>query len=88
MSHAIIQTGGKQYLVVPGQTLLVERLTVDEKKSVDFTDILSGKTVTAEIVADRRGPKVDVRKFKSKVRYLRRHGHRQDLTQIRIEKVA
>jgi len=88
MSHAVIQTGGKQYLVAEGQTILVEKVVTDDTKSVNFPDLLSGKTVTATVVADTRGPKVDVRKFKSKVRYLRRHGHRQQLTQIRIEKVA
>lgn len=88
MSHAVIQTGGKQYLVAEGQTILVEKVVADDKQSISFPDLLSGKTVTAVVVAERRAPKIDVRKFKSKVRYLRRHGHRQQLTQIRIEKVS
>ncbi len=87
MSVAVILTGGKQYLVHPGETLLVERLAVEPEAVVDFPDILHGKTVKATLVSHDRAKKVRVVKFKSKVRYLRRQGHRQANSLIRIESI-
>jgi large subunit ribosomal protein L21 len=98
MSYAVIKTGGKQYRVQEGQTLLVERLTGEEGSSLELqpllvagdgdavfdADGLSSAVVKAEIVAHERGPKLRVFKFKPKRGYRRRTGHRQDLTRIRI----
>jgi large subunit ribosomal protein L21 len=92
MSYAIIKTGGKQYRVEEGQTLLVERLRGDVGDPVDVQTLLSvgeggpadGGAVRAEVVAHERGPKLRVVKFKPKRGYKRRTGHRQDLTRIRI----
>lgn len=88
MSHAIITTGGKQYLVQAGDTVLVERLSAKLDETVDFEDALNGKKVSATLIAEVRAPKIDVRKFKSKVRYLRRKGHRQSMVKLRIEKIS
>lgn len=84
---AIIQTGGKQYLVKPGQTLRVEKLTADTK-AVEFKDLLHAKTVKATIVSEGRAKKVRILKFKPKTRYMRRKGHRQSYTELKIEKIA
>jgi large subunit ribosomal protein L21 len=98
MSYAVIKTGGKQYRVQEGQTLLVERLTDDVGATVELAPLLVagdgdpvfdadglGKaTVKAEIVGHERGPKLRVFKFKPKRGYKRRTGHRQELTRIRI----
>ncbi len=98
MSYAIVKTGGKQYRVSEGQTLLVERLREDVGATVELQplllagdgdalfegDGLSGASVRAEIVAHERGPKLRVFKFKPKRGYKRRTGHRQELTRIRI----
>ena len=98
MSYAVIKTGGKQYRVQEGQTLLVERLTGEEGARLELQtllvagdgdavfdgDGLSKAVVRAEIVAHERGPKLRVFKFKPKRGYRRRTGHRQDLTRIRI----
>jgi large subunit ribosomal protein L21 len=96
--YAIVKTGGKQYRVEQGQSLLVERLPVDEGKSltldpllyvdgskiVDQVDGLSGVKVEATVVGHERGPKLRVVKFKPKRGYKRRTGHRQELTRIEV----
>src|SRR6185312_4605318 len=103
MAYAVIKTGGKQYRVEEGTTLLVERLPDDVGASVKLTPLLLagdgsepkfdaeaiGKaTVSAEIVAHERGPKLRVFKFKPKRGYKRRTGHRQELTRIRITSIG
>jgi large subunit ribosomal protein L21 len=95
--YAIIKTGGKQYRVEQGQTLLVERLPDAEGATVDLRpllivdgetlrdgDELSSVAVQAKIVAHERGPKLRIVKFKPKRGYKRRNGHRQELTRIEI----
>ena len=100
MTYAIVKTGGKQYRVERGQTLLVERLAVadgedlalepllfvDGSSVVDGED-LSGVSISARVVAHERGPKLRVVKFKPKRGYKRRTGHRQNLTRIEITEV-
>jgi large subunit ribosomal protein L21 len=102
MSYAVIKTGGKQYRVQEGQTLLVERLSGDVGSTVDLQpllvagdgdpvfdgDGLASASVRAEVVAHERGPKLRVFKFKPKRGYRRRTGHRQELTRIRITGIA
>ena len=102
MSYAVIKTGGKQYRVEEGQTLLVERLADDVGATVELApllvagdgdavfdaDGLEKATVRAEIVGHERGPKLRVFKFKPKRGYRRRTGHRQELTRIRITGIA
>jgi large subunit ribosomal protein L21 len=95
--YAIIKTGGKQYRVQEGESLLVERLPADDGASValepllfvDGGDVVDGEdlaniTVEARVVAHERGPKLRIVKFKPKRGYKRRTGHRQDLTRIQI----
>jgi large subunit ribosomal protein L21 len=95
MSYAIVKTGGKQYRVEEGQTLLVERLPGDPGSSVDLETLLTvgddpvdGGAVAAEIVGHERGPKLRVVKFKPKRGYKRRTGHRQELTRVRITSIG
>lgn len=102
MSYAVIKTGGKQYRVIEGQTLLVERLADDVGATValeplllagDGTDAvfegdkLAKAKVQAEIIGHERGPKLRVFKFKPKRGYKRRTGHRQELTRIKITSI-
>jgi large subunit ribosomal protein L21 len=93
--YAIVKTGGKQYRVERGQSLLVERLPVDEGKTCalepllvvdgdELVDKSSKVRVEARVVAHERGPKLRVVKFKPKRGYRRRTGHRQQLTRIEI----
>src|SRR3954453_4883523 len=91
MAYAIVKTGGKQYRVEEGQTLLVERLRADAGDSVDLEtpvtvgdDLPDGGAVSAEIVGHERGPKLRVVKFKPKRGYKRRNGHRQELTRLEV----
>src|SRR3954471_14259624 len=103
MSYAVIKTGGKQYRVIEGQTLLIERLPDDVGATVALqplllagdgddpvfeADGLASASVQAEIVAHERGPKLRVFKFKPKRGYKRRTGHRQELTRIRITQIG
>ena len=97
MTYAIVKTGGKQYRVEEGQTLLVERLREDEgakvaldpllyrddKQLLDGAD-LSKVKVEAKVVGHERGPKIRVLKYKPKRGYKRRTGHRQELTRLEI----
>ncbi len=95
--YAIVKTGGKQYRVSEGQTLLVERLPAGDGETVELQplllvdggdvidgDQLSKVTVSARIVAHERGPKLRIVKFKPKRGYKRRNGHRQELTRIEV----
>ena len=101
-TYAVIRTGGKQYRVTEGQTLLVERLAGDAGTKVDLEPLLvaGGKDpvfdaaglarakVQCEIVGHERGPKLRVVKFKPKRGYKRRTGHRQELTRIRVTSIT
>ncbi len=96
-TYAIIRTGGKQYRVEQGQTLVVERLPVGDGDSialepllfVDGSDVVDGEglvgvSVQARVVAHERGPKLRIVKFRPKRGYKRRNGHRQELTRIEV----
>jgi large subunit ribosomal protein L21 len=96
--YAIVKTGGKQYRVEEGQSLLVERLPEEDGASVSLRPLLyvDGSTVLdsgdelgqvnieARILAHERGPKLRIVKFKPKRGYKRRNGHRQELTRIEV----
>jgi large subunit ribosomal protein L21 len=96
---AVIATGGKQYRVAPGQVIKVERLDKRKGAAVEFTHVLlvskdgevtvepkalAGARVTGEVVAERKGAKVLVVKFKRRKNYRRHRGHRQTMTTVRI----
>jgi len=101
MAYAIVKTGGKQYRVEEGQTLLVERLPEDEGATVDLQPLLFRSTdtifdadglkkvsVKARIVGHERGEKLRVFKFKPKRGYKRTTGHRQELTRLEITEIT
>ncbi len=97
-TYAVVRTGGKQYRVEEGSTLLVERLAADEGATVDLEPLLyasgdrslfsnadlGGVRVHATVVGHERGPKLRVFKFKPKRGYKRTAGHRQELTRLRV----
>ena len=101
---AVIQTGGKQYLVREGQQLKIEKLIGEPESTVSFDALLvaeddgskvsvgaptvSGSKVEAKIVEHGKGPKIDIIKYKQKSRYTRHTGHRQLFTKVMITKVA
>jgi len=95
--YAIVKTGGKQYRVERGQTLLVERLPAETGANVALEPILYRSEdavfdtaglkkvkVTAKVISHERGEKLRVFKFKPKRGYKRRTGHRQELTRIEV----
>jgi len=99
--YAIVKSGGKQYRVEQGQTLLVERLPEAEGATVALEPLLyrseeaifdakglARVEVAAKVIAHERGPKLRVFKFKPKRGYKRRTGHRQDLTRIEVTKIG
>ncbi len=103
MDYAIVETGGKQYTVRPGDTLQVEKLPYaqDDVLELDRVLLLStdgvvkvgqpvveGASVRAEVVGNGKSRKITVLKFKPKVRYKRKTGHRQPYTELRITEIV
>jgi large subunit ribosomal protein L21 len=99
--YAIVKTGGKQYRVEQGQTLLIERLPEPEGATVALEPLLyrsedavfdakglAGVEVAAKILSHERGEKLRVFKFKPKRGYKLRTGHRQELTRIEVTKIG
>jgi large subunit ribosomal protein L21 len=91
--HAILETGGKQYRVVPGDVIRVEKIEGEIGSEVElpvkaaFTDegqLVTGGTVKGTIVTGGRGDKIIVFKFKRKKQYKKTIGHRQSFTDVKI----
>ena len=99
--YAIVKTGGKQYKVAVGDVVEVEKVSGGPGETVplpallvvDGADVtsdaaaLAGVTVSGEVVAHSKGPKIDILKYKNKTGYKRRLGHRQRLTQVRVTSI-
>jgi large subunit ribosomal protein L21 len=99
MSYAIIHVGGKQYRVREGERLLVDRLALEDGATFTPTVLLtggdgepqiapSGAVVTAKVVAQAKGPKIRIGKYKQRTGYKRHTGFRASLTQIQIESIG
>lgn len=101
--YAVIQTGGKQYRAEPGQTLWVEKLAGNAGDKVSFDQVLlvandgkvsvgkptvAGAKVNASIVEQGLGEKLVVFKFRRRKNYVRRNGHRQELTAVKIDTIV
>ncbi len=96
--YAIVKTGGKQYKVAEGDVIEIEKLegkpgaavTLPAVLLVDGIQVsaaaadLAQVTVSGEVVAHTKGPKIVIHKFKNKTGYHKRQGHRQPLTQVRV----
>ncbi len=102
-TYAIVETGGKQYKVSPGQTIEVDRLPAAEGETVELSRVLlisddgdavigtptvEGAKVTATCLGEKKGNKIIVFKYKAKTRYRRKKGHRQLYTTLRIEDIV
>ncbi len=98
--YAIIATGGKQYKVSEGDIITIEKLGVEAGEKVTFDNVLAVSdgslkvgadaehaTVEASVVANGRGKKVIVYKYKRKTGYHKKNGHRQSFTKVKIEKI-
>ena len=101
--YAVIETGGKQYRVAPGQTIRVETLPAEAGKSIDFKEVLmiandkdhtfgtphiKGAKVTGEVVEQGRGKKIEILKFKRRKHHMKRQGHRQNYTAVKITDIT
>jgi len=104
MEYAIIVSGGKQYKVVPGEILQVDKLPIeigkkvvlkevlfisDGKKKVTIgTPLVKGAKVETTVTGQIKGPKLLVFKYKPRVNYRRRQGHRQLYTLLQVDKIV
>jgi large subunit ribosomal protein L21 len=101
--YAVIRTGGKQYTVRPGEKLDVEKLDGDVGSNIELTDVLmvadgdavtvgtpsvTGAKVVAEVIEHGKHKKVVVFKYKSKIRYRKRTGHRQQFTRLGVKEIV
>lgn len=101
---AVIQTGGKQYLVQEGSILKIEKIEGNPGDQIELKDVLlvsdeegekfflgqpiiSKAKIEAEILKQGKGEKVEIVKYKPKVRYRRHRGHRQLFTEIKVKKI-
>lgn len=101
--YAVVETGGKQYKVAPGQTVDVEKLPAEAGQTVELDRVLliseddkvavgsptvPGAKVIATVVEQVKGEKVIVFKYKPKTRYRRKTGHRQEYTRLAIKEIV
>lgn len=101
--YAVIKTGGKQYRVKEGDTLKIETLPVEVGENVDFSEVLllsDGKKVTcggpfvkkavvkAEVIEHGRHKKINILKFRRRKHHMKRMGHRQNYTQVKITAIS
>ncbi len=99
---AVIKTGGKQYLVQPGDKIKIEKINEEENKEVTFKEVLlveknkkleigaplvKGAFVVGKILGQGKDKKVIVFKYKPKTRYKKKTGHRQPFTEVEITKI-
>jgi large subunit ribosomal protein L21 len=102
MKNAIIESGGKQYRAIPGGTIEVARLPVEEGQKVELGSVLlvveddkvsvgtptvTGAKINATVMGMVKGPKVVVFKYRPKKRYRVKNGHRQQYTRLQIDSI-
>lgn len=99
--YAVVKTGGKQYKAEVGRVLTVERLDVPTGEQVELDVLLIsddgnvtvgsptivGAAVTGKVVRHDRGPKIIIFKYKPKVRYRKKTGHRQEQTHVLVQAI-
>ena len=103
MTHAVIETGGKQYRVKEGDVVYIEKRPVEAEEKVTFTNVLAvfdesdtkigapyveGATVDASVVKNGKSKKIVVYKMHPKKGYRRKQGHRQPYTKVQIDKIT
>ena len=100
--YAIVKAGGRQEKVSVGDVVVVDKLAgeigdevslapvmlVDGGKVTTAAADLAASSVTAEIVGEERGPKINILKFKNKTGYRKRQGHRQKMSVVKITEIA
>ena len=101
--YAVIETGGKQYQVKPGDEVFVEKLDVNAEDAVTFDKVMvvgaddgikvgapyvDGASVTAKVIKNGKGKKIRIFKYTPKKGYRKRQGHRQPYTKVEIGKIS
>ncbi|OOC55017.1 MULTISPECIES: 50S ribosomal protein L21 [Nocardiopsis] len=100
--YAIVRAGGRQEKVSVDDVLNIDKvseetgatitwqpiLVVEDGNVISDADKLSGYSVTAEILGETKGPKINIMKYKNKTGYKKRQGHRQKHTQVRVTGIA
>jgi len=101
--YAVIESGGKQHRVEPGEVLRLEKLDASEGATVNFdkvmmigegeniqigTPFVDGGAVTAEVVSHGRGDKITIIKMRRRKHYRRQAGHRQSFTEVKIKEIS
>ncbi len=98
MVYAIVKAGGRQEKVSIGDIVVVDRMSAKAGDTVELPAVLlvdgaavtsdaaalAKVSVTAEVVRDEKGPKIDILRYKNKTGYRRRQGHRQQLTRLKV----
>ena len=103
MNYAVIKSGGKQYKVISGDIILIEKNSAEKGSEIRFEDIimlgaganiktksseLASAAVIGEVIEQVKGPKITIFKKKRRHNYRRRKGHKQDLTVVRIKSIG
>lgn len=103
MTHAVIETGGKQYRVAEGDVIYVEKLPQAAEEKITFDKVLAvvgdgvqsfgtptvaGASVTGTIIKTGKAKKIIVYKMRPKKNYRRKQGHRQPYTKVQIDKIS
>lgn len=102
--YAVVRTGGKQYRVKPGDKFTVEKLGLEKGSKVSLSDVLlisddkseaiigspvvESAKVDCEVLSEAKSKKVIVFKFKKRKRYMRKKGHRQCLTMLKVNEIT
>ncbi len=101
--YAVFKSGGKQHRVVEGETLKLEKIEVATGETIDFDEVLmvangddikigapvvAGAKVSAEVVSHGRGEKVTIIKFRRRKHSMKRQGHRQWFTEVKITGIS
>ena len=96
--YAIVRSGGRQHKVAVGDVVEIDKVADEAGSSIELTpllvvdgesvtsdkDVLGKVKVTAEVLGETKGPKIRILKYKNKTGYLRRQGHRQKYTQVKV----
>jgi large subunit ribosomal protein L21 len=101
--YAVIQTGGKQYRVAPGDTVRVESIAAEAGQTIELDRVLmisteegsrvgrpfaEGGKVMATVTTHGRHPKIKIIKFRRRKHHMKSMGHRQNFTEIRIDGIS
>ena len=101
--YAVIKSGGKQHKVSEGEEILLEKLSLDEGESIEFSEVLAvnkegnlnvgkplleGAVVKGKVINHLKTKKITVIKMKRRKDYRKKQGHRQNLTKVKIESIC